>query len=899
MTKKLVIALTLLASPAFAQSVQQSGPVTPKHIPYWITSGVIGDGGTAADSPITSMGVTNEGGNGFCISSQRQSAAGRNQLCFSVATSGNATISLQNYGTALPQALQYNINGTPIVIPSGGGTFIFGSGAFTAGDVPCFLNSTGTIQDCGLALSNGTITSGVWQGTPVALSYGGTGSSIASGARTNLGLGSIATQNSNNVSITGGAITGMPSPSASSDVATKSYVDATSSGLNILAPSALATATVLPNTPTYANGTLGVGATLTAGSNTTLTVDGTAAPLNTVVLVKNQAAPAQNGIYIVTTAGGGVPWVLTRATYFDQAAEMKVGSYTFITSGVANLNTSFTLQAAVTTVGTDPLTFVQFSSGSTGTVTSFTIANGTGIGVTGTCTISTSGTCTISNTGLTSLVLGTGLLGGTVTTTGTASVDPTILNSQGGRLTLTSGQPYMNADCVGCQTLYYAPDTGRYVPISDGSTWALYAFTSGNTDQVGWSLALGGSGSWAANTIFDVFAVNDSGTQKLATRAWDSAMLPTNAQISNNTTITTGTTPTAWTRPTGAFDGTVVKSGTSSATIAPANAGTGSCLGQDFGSPQTVAYTVLTAPTDHFIMSNNLIDVRTYASSDGTNFYTMAVNWISDSALGASYTLPTLLGNQVPFRYWKTCFDSNNPLGTPTNANVWIAQIQYFATSAPSTRRLTHFGGILVNDASMTARTSSSTTITTAQYAGTYLGSFQTDPANAGQITTHFSYGPSRMFNLWNAYRQTDILQQAGITADTSTSYTLTNQLFSPCENSTFSLTALVGYANTPVAVDVQRALTLNTASPNAAASYETGVGMDTTTALSGSDSSANFDVLNIVHGLTMRSNIIVPPYFGTHTFTCMERANDGSGGGTVTLSTGVRQTFLQSRYRG
>lgn len=135
------------------------------------------------------------------------------------------------------------------------------------------------------------------------------------------------------------------------------------SGLNVLAASLLATNAVLPNTPTYANGTAGVGATLTSATNTTLTVDSTAAPLNTVVLVKNQASAFQNGIYSVTQAGSGsVPWILTRVTYFDQAAEMKSGSYTFITGGVANINSSWVLQTAVTTVGTDPLNWAFFSS---------------------------------------------------------------------------------------------------------------------------------------------------------------------------------------------------------------------------------------------------------------------------------------------------------------------------------------------------------------------------------------------------------------------------------------------------------------------------------------------------------------------------------------------------------
>lgn len=900
MFKKSLLLLALLVSPALGQSVQQSGTVTPRHQSYWVTSGVIGDAGTSADSPITSMGVTNEGGAGICVSSQRQTAAGRNQLCLSASTTGPATISLQNYGSAAPQALQYVINGTVVTIPTGGGSFIFGLPPFAVGDVPCFSDTTGTIQDCGLALNNGTVTVGVWQGTPVAVAFGGTGSNDAAGARVNLGLGSIATQNANSVAITGGTITGMPSPTAASDVATKSYVDAVSSGLNILAPSALATAAVLPNTPTYANGTLGVGATLTAATNTTLTVDGSSATLNTVVLVKNQASAFQNGIYQVTTAGSGsAAWVLTRVTYFDQAAEMQAGSYTFITGGSANINSSYTLQVAVTTVGTDPLNWVQFSAGNAGTVTSATIAAGTGISVTGTCTITTSGTCTIANTGVTSVATGLGLLG-SITTTGTLNKDPTTDNF-GGRLTLVSGQCYMNADTTS-QNLYYCPDASRTVPINTGGTWALYAFTSGDTDQVGQTLALGGSTNWPTG-IYDVFEVLNSGSPVLATRAWDSAMLPTTTQLANNAVITNNTTPTAWTRASAAFDGVVVKSGTTSANIIPANAGLANCLGQNFGSPQVVTSTTITAPTDHFILGNNgTTHIRTFASDDGAIFYTLSVNWINDSALGASYTLPNMIGNQQPHQYWLTCIDNENFVPVPpvpTTNNIWIAQIQYNTINAPSTRRLTKFRGLLVNDASMTARVSSSSTITTAANEGTYLGSMRVRTGVNGQLTANFSYGPSRGFDVWNAYRQADIVMQSGLTTDASNFYSLTNQLFSPCENSTFSAEAFVGLAQSPVRAKIQREVVLNTISPNAAASYETGIGMDQITALSGTNASTNFDVVNIQHGLSIKSDIVLPPYFGTHTLTCIERAGNGSNGGTVQLFTGYRETFMQTWYRG
>jgi hypothetical protein len=391
----------LLTASAMAQTVQQSGTVTSGHVPWWVTSGVIGDGGSSADSPITSFGVTNNGGNGICVNSARSAAPGRNQLCFGASTSAPATISYQNYGNAAAGGINFVINGTTVAIPTGGGTFLFGSGTFTPGDVPCFLGSTGVLQDCGLALSNGTITVGNWQGTPIAIGFGGTGGMSAAAARTNLGLGSLALQNSTALSVTGVTLlTGVPNPVNPTDAVNLQTAQSLAAGLTILAPSGLATAAVLPNTPTYANGTAGVGATLTAGSNTTLTVDGTAAILNTVVLVKNQASAFQNGVYTVTTLGSGAaPWVLTRATYFDTPAQMVGGAYTFVTGGVTNINSGWALQTTVATVGTSSVSFVQFSSGASGTVTSAQISAGTGIVVTGTCTITSAGNCTVATSG--------------------------------------------------------------------------------------------------------------------------------------------------------------------------------------------------------------------------------------------------------------------------------------------------------------------------------------------------------------------------------------------------------------------------------------------------------------------------------------------------------------------
>jgi hypothetical protein len=157
MSKKLLVLAALLAAfPAFAQNVQYISPVTRNHIPVWNTNGVIADGGSSADSPITSIGVTNNGGAGFCVSSDRQTAAGRNQLCFGASTAGPAVISLQNYGTAAAQNLQFVINGTPVTIPTGGQGFALENPPFVANHASCFISSAGILQDCGVALGAGT-----------------------------------------------------------------------------------------------------------------------------------------------------------------------------------------------------------------------------------------------------------------------------------------------------------------------------------------------------------------------------------------------------------------------------------------------------------------------------------------------------------------------------------------------------------------------------------------------------------------------------------------------------------------------------------------------------------------------------------------------------------------------
>jgi hypothetical protein len=173
----------------------------------------------------------------------------------------------------------------------------------------------------------------------------------------------MATQNANAVAITGGTITGLPNPTNASDAATKAYVDATAQGLSVRNSVAAASNGALPNSPTYNNGSSGVGATLTAGSNGALTIDGYTASTNDRLLVKDQTAGLQNGIYTVTNTGSGsAPYVLTRATDANSSSNLVSGIFTFVERGTTNSGAGFVLTTPnPITVGTTALTFTQFS----------------------------------------------------------------------------------------------------------------------------------------------------------------------------------------------------------------------------------------------------------------------------------------------------------------------------------------------------------------------------------------------------------------------------------------------------------------------------------------------------------------------------------------------------------
>ena len=177
----------------------------------------------------------------------------------------------------------------------------------------------------------------------------------ASTARTNLGLGTIATQDANNVSVSGGSITGLGDPSVSSEAATKNYVDQAVAGLRTRIIAEAATTANIDLTADLQNGDTLDGVTLVTGDR---------------VLVKDQTDATANGLYIVVASG-----TASRDPQFDTIAELS-GQMIVVNQGTANDNKIFLCTTdSDATIGVSNIVYTQVTPSNVGTVTSVGVAD--------------------------------------------------------------------------------------------------------------------------------------------------------------------------------------------------------------------------------------------------------------------------------------------------------------------------------------------------------------------------------------------------------------------------------------------------------------------------------------------------------------------------------------------
>jgi hypothetical protein len=178
----------------------------------------------------------------------------------------------------------------------------------------------------------------------------------------------------------GNQISGLGTPTQSTNAATKAYVDNTAAG--IIAKPAVLGATTLNIDATYSNGTSGQGGTLTHNVNGVFPSNAGGATgwqVGSGILVKNQTNKAENGRYFISNMGSvSTPYVLTRCTYCDEAAEIP-GAYVFVQDGTYAGTGWIQTVADPTTfvVGTDDIDVIQFSGAGTYTAGSGLVLSGT------------------------------------------------------------------------------------------------------------------------------------------------------------------------------------------------------------------------------------------------------------------------------------------------------------------------------------------------------------------------------------------------------------------------------------------------------------------------------------------------------------------------------------------
>jgi len=232
--------------------------------------------GTALEEAITGSATVNFSSADVTISltNSNASQAARNLRLNLSGTSGGARtltvptiekLYLINNGLADACTVK-NSTGTGIAVPAGKSMFVFNDGT--------------NVVDAVTHLSSITLN------TDLAIADGGTGASDAGTARTNLGLGTMATQNGTSVSISGGSATGLSNLTTTnftaSGTATSSGTLAVTGGLTLDGAAGTAgqflTSAGAGNTPTWGGVSLGTMASqdannvnITGGSITGLT----------------------------------------------------------------------------------------------------------------------------------------------------------------------------------------------------------------------------------------------------------------------------------------------------------------------------------------------------------------------------------------------------------------------------------------------------------------------------------------------------------------------------------------------------------------------------------------------------------------------------------------------------
>ena len=349
---------------------------------------VSGDG-TILTSTASGQGIT------FAIADATTSAKGAASFSSDNFAVSSGAVTIKDGGVVNAELANSSVNYGGVSLSLGGSDTtpafnLVDSTGYTAAAITGTIGNSqvGTGIDA-IKLADGTVTNAELQyinsltsnaqtqlGTKLTASNNLSDIGTAATARTNLGLGTIATQASSSVAVTGGSITGIGSPSNNSDVAIKSYVDDAVAGLRTR---------IIAEAATTANVSLTNG--LEAGDS----IDGVTLVAGDRVLVKDQSTATENGLYLAVASGAA-----SRDPEHDTIAELSGGTIV-VNQGTVNDNKIFLCTTDSTgSIGSTNITYTVVTPSNTGTVTSVGLTqSGTEFTI-GSTPITSSGNITIN-----------------------------------------------------------------------------------------------------------------------------------------------------------------------------------------------------------------------------------------------------------------------------------------------------------------------------------------------------------------------------------------------------------------------------------------------------------------------------------------------------------------------
>ena len=448
-----------------------------------------------------------------------------------------------------------------------------------------------------------------------------------------------------------GSVTLNADPTQALEAATKQYVDAVAQGLNVHAAAVAATTSNVDLSTALEAGDVVDGVTLVAGNR---------------ILVKSQSTTSQNGVYVVQASGAAV-----RASDFDTPTEIVPGDFIFVAGGTLYNNTGWVQTEVVTTVGTSPIVFEQFSGAGTYVAGNGLTLTGNSFAINTAITADLNSIQTLTNKTLTSPVLTTPSISGmlildnNIVIEGTDDTHETTLTftdpTQDNTITFknATGTVAFTADIDSAVDAF-----GNAVTGGTGIT-ASYASTSNiltvtNTD-------LGSSQNIFKNVVVGATTIVADQNDDTLTFAAGSGISLTAASTSDTITI----------------DNSGVLSITGTADQISATASTGAVT---LSLPQSIATTSSPSFTGLTVGSVTLTDalLGTATTSVTTTSATVVDTWSATTYSTAKYIVQMKNGNDIEVLEVLVTVDANNNVYLTEYADV-ISNAQIGTTDADYT----------------------------------------------------------------------------------------------------------------------------------------------------------------------------------------------------------------------